>query len=157
VSEPRAAVANRGALTFAIMLANIMQGFDTTIAHVALRHIRGSLSASLDRISWVPTSYIVAAAIMMPLIGWLADNPLARAPYLSAPYSLTDPNGIAAALNAEVMRQAAMVAYINEFALMMVIALASAALLLLISPGSSDVVARGTPIAPRAMRPGCLG
>ena len=67
-------MANRGPLTVAIMLANIMQGLDTTIANVALPHIRGSLSASLDQISWVLTSYIVAAAIMMPLTGWLAGR-----------------------------------------------------------------------------------
>jgi MFS transporter, DHA2 family, multidrug resistance protein len=73
-SEPRQPAANRGPLTFAIMLANIMQGLDTTIANVALPHIRGSLSASLDQISWVLTSYIVAAAIMMPLTGWLAGR-----------------------------------------------------------------------------------
>jgi MFS transporter, DHA2 family, multidrug resistance protein len=73
-SEPRGPVANRGAITLSIMLANIMQGLDTTIANVALPHIRGSLSASLDQISWVLTSYIVAAAIMMPLTGWLAGR-----------------------------------------------------------------------------------
>jgi MFS transporter, DHA2 family, multidrug resistance protein len=73
-SEARAAVPNRGAITLSIMLANIMQGLDTTIANVALPHIRGSLSASLDQISWVLTSYIVAAAIMMPLTGWLAGR-----------------------------------------------------------------------------------
>lgn len=73
-SEARAAVPNRIAITFSIMLANIMQGLDTTIANVALPHIRGSLSASLDQISWVLTSYIVAAAITMPLTGWLAGR-----------------------------------------------------------------------------------
>ncbi|MGH7048314.1 MAG: DHA2 family efflux MFS transporter permease subunit [Stellaceae bacterium] len=72
--EPRPSIANRGALTLAIMLANIMQGLDTTIANVALPHIRGSLSASLDQIAWVLTSYIVCAAIMMPLTGWLAGR-----------------------------------------------------------------------------------
>ena len=72
--EARGTVPNRGALTFSIMLANIMQGLDTTIANVALPHIRGSLSASLDQISWVLTSYIVAAAITMPLTGWLAGR-----------------------------------------------------------------------------------
>jgi DHA2 family multidrug resistance protein len=71
-SQPRPTGVRRGPLTIAIMLANIMQGLDTTIANVALPHIRGSLSASLDQISWVLTSYIVAAAIMMPLTGWLA-------------------------------------------------------------------------------------
>jgi MFS transporter, DHA2 family, multidrug resistance protein len=51
-----------------------MQGLDTTTANVALPHIRGSLSASLGQISWVLTSYIVAAAIPMPLTGWLAGR-----------------------------------------------------------------------------------
>jgi DHA2 family multidrug resistance protein len=73
-SDARERVPNRGAITLSIMLANIMQGLDTTIANVALPHIRGSLSASLDQISWVLTSYIVAAAIMMPLTGWLAGR-----------------------------------------------------------------------------------
>ncbi|MGA8551221.1 MAG: DHA2 family efflux MFS transporter permease subunit [Stellaceae bacterium] len=73
-SETPPLVANRGPLTFAIMLANIMQGLDTTIANVALPHIRGSLSASQDQIAWVLTSYIVCAAIMMPLTGWLAGR-----------------------------------------------------------------------------------
>jgi DHA2 family multidrug resistance protein len=73
-SDPRAAVPNRGAITVSIMLANIMQGLDTTIANVALPHIQGSLSASQDQIAWVLTSYIVSAAIMMPLTGWLAGR-----------------------------------------------------------------------------------
>ena len=59
------------------------------------------------------------------------DNPLAQAPYLAAPFSLTDPGGMAA-LNAEVTRQAAMVAYIDDFKLIMLIALASLPLLLLL-------------------------
>ena len=54
------------------------------------------------------------------------DNPLAQAPYLPAPFSLSTPSGMAA-LNAEVTRQAAMVAYIDDFKLMMLIALAAAA------------------------------
>jgi DHA2 family multidrug resistance protein len=61
-------------ITLSIMLANIMQGVDNTIANVALPHIQGSLSASQDQIAWVLTSYIVAAAIMMPLTGWLAGR-----------------------------------------------------------------------------------
>ena len=57
-----------------IMLANIMQGVDNTIANVALPHIQGSLSASQDQVAWVLTSYIVSAAVMMPLTGWLAGR-----------------------------------------------------------------------------------
>jgi len=67
-------VANRLAITVSIMLATIMQAVDTTIANVALPHIQGSLSATQDQISWVLTSYIVAAAIMTPLTGWLAGH-----------------------------------------------------------------------------------
>ena len=67
-------VANRGMITISIMLANIMQGLDNTILNVALPHIQGSLSASQDQIAWALTSYIVCAAIMMPLTGWLAGR-----------------------------------------------------------------------------------
>ena len=51
-----------------------MQALDTTIANVALPYMQGSLSASLDQINWVLTSYIVASAIMTAPIGWVADR-----------------------------------------------------------------------------------
>jgi DHA2 family multidrug resistance protein len=59
------------------------------------------------------------------------DNPLAQWPYLAAPYSLSNPAGIAA-LNHEVTRQASMIAYNNDFALMLMVILASLPLLLLV-------------------------
>ncbi|HLI12902.1 MAG TPA: DHA2 family efflux MFS transporter permease subunit [Alphaproteobacteria bacterium] len=65
---------NRGMITVSIMLATIMQALDTTIANVALPHMQGSLSASQDQITWVLTSYIVAAAIMTPMTGWLSGR-----------------------------------------------------------------------------------
>src|SRR6202049_4251640 len=61
-------------VTVCCMTATIMQALDTTIANVALPYMQGSLSASLDQINWVLTSYIVAAAIMTAPIGWLADR-----------------------------------------------------------------------------------
>jgi hypothetical protein len=73
-SEAARPVANRGMITISIMLANIMQGVDNSILNVALPHIQGSLSASLDQVAWALTSYIVCAAIMMPLTGWLAGR-----------------------------------------------------------------------------------
>jgi DHA2 family multidrug resistance protein len=51
-----------------------MQALDNTIANVALPRIQGSLSATQDQMTWVLTSYIVAAAIMTPLSGWLAGQ-----------------------------------------------------------------------------------
>jgi DHA2 family multidrug resistance protein len=67
-------VANRGAITACVILAVIMQALDTTIANVALPYIEGSVSASADQINWVLTSYIVAAAIMTPPSGFLANR-----------------------------------------------------------------------------------
>src|SRR5262245_50347017 len=69
ISKPR-----RMLVTICAMTATIMQALDTTIANVALPYMQGSLSASLDQINWVLTSYIVAAAIMTAPIGWLADR-----------------------------------------------------------------------------------
>jgi len=62
---------NRGAITVCVMLATLMQSLDTTIANVALPHMQGSLAASQDQVTWVLTSYIVAAAIATPLTGYL--------------------------------------------------------------------------------------
>src|ERR671929_1410662 len=68
------AAPNRAAITVCVMLATIMQALDTTIANVALPYMQGSLSATLDQINWVLTSYIIAAAIMTPPTGWLAGR-----------------------------------------------------------------------------------
>ncbi len=65
-------VANRVPITIGMMLATVMNSLDTTIANVALPQMRGSLSASPDQITWVLTSYIIAAAIMTPMSGWLS-------------------------------------------------------------------------------------
>ncbi|MDB5467292.1 MAG: drug resistance transporter, EmrB/QacA subfamily [Phenylobacterium sp.] len=65
---------NRWPITISIMLATVMNSLDTTIANVALPHMQGSISASPEQITWVLTSYIVAAAIMTPMSGWLADR-----------------------------------------------------------------------------------
>ena len=65
---------NRLPITIAVMLATTMNSLDSTIANVALPHIQGSVSASAEQITWVLTSYIVAATIMTPLTGFLADR-----------------------------------------------------------------------------------
>jgi DHA2 family multidrug resistance protein len=67
-------IPHRGMITISIMLATIMQALDTTIANVALPHMQGALQSSQDQISWVLTSYIVAAAIATPLTGWLCST-----------------------------------------------------------------------------------
>ena len=64
----------RNMVTICAMTATIMQALDTTIANVALPYMQGTVSASADQISWVLTSYIVAAAIMTAPVGWIANR-----------------------------------------------------------------------------------
>ena len=58
--------------TICVMMATIMQVLDITIANVSLPYMQASLSATLDQVSWVLTSYVVAAAVMTSPVGWLA-------------------------------------------------------------------------------------
>jgi MFS transporter, DHA2 family, multidrug resistance protein len=76
--------AHRILITITVMLASFMQTLDNTIANVALPRMQGSLSATQDQMTWVLTSYIVAAAIMTPLSGWLAGQIGRRRVFLSS-------------------------------------------------------------------------
>jgi DHA2 family multidrug resistance protein len=60
-------------ITGAVMLVTVMQVLDVTVTNVALPHIQGSLSAAVDEVSWVLTSYLAATAIVLPATGWLAS------------------------------------------------------------------------------------
>ena len=62
----------RGLITASAMLAMFMQTLNSTIANVALPYMQGSMSASADEITWVLTSYVIAAAIMTAPVGWMA-------------------------------------------------------------------------------------
>ena len=73
-ASPSGRVPFHGLITVSVMLATIMQALDTTIANVALPKMQGTLSATQDEMGWVLTSYIVAAAITIPLTGWLAGE-----------------------------------------------------------------------------------
>src|SRR4051812_46770929 len=65
-------VPHRGILTVCAMIATLMQALDSTIANVSLPYMQGSMSASYDEITWVLTSYVIAAAIMTAPVGWMA-------------------------------------------------------------------------------------
>jgi DHA2 family multidrug resistance protein len=68
------ATTQRTIITVCAMLATLMQALDSTIANVALPYMQGSLAATSDQITWVLTSYIVAAAIMTAPVGWLSAH-----------------------------------------------------------------------------------
>ncbi|HVB66241.1 MAG TPA: DHA2 family efflux MFS transporter permease subunit [Acetobacteraceae bacterium] len=65
-------VPHRGIITVCVIGATLVQALDQTIANVALPYMQGSFSASFDEITWVLTSYIIAAAIMTAPVGWFA-------------------------------------------------------------------------------------
>lgn len=72
--QPMLQVRYRWLVTIGVMGAMVMQILDTTIANVALGHMMTSLGATLDTITWVLTSYIIATAIALPATGWLSDR-----------------------------------------------------------------------------------
>jgi DHA2 family multidrug resistance protein len=64
---------NRAIVSISTMMATFLVILDVTIANVALDHMRGTLSAAVDEITWVLTSFLVANAISLPITGWLSD------------------------------------------------------------------------------------
>ncbi len=64
---------NPWVIAFTVMLATFMEVLDTSVANVALPHIAGNLSATVDETTWVLTSYLVANAIVLPLSGWFSS------------------------------------------------------------------------------------
>lgn len=86
---PALPVRHRGLLTVAVMGASVIQILDSTIANVAIPHMQSSLGATLDSITWVLTSYIIAGAVAMPITGWLSDRIGSRNLFIGAVIGFT--------------------------------------------------------------------
>jgi DHA2 family multidrug resistance protein len=69
---PPISPARKWAITVSVMVVAFMQILDTSVTNVILPHLQGSLSAGLEEVSWVITSYLAANAIVIPATGWLA-------------------------------------------------------------------------------------
>jgi len=65
-------VPHRALITICVMMGNLMQSLDASIANVSLPYMQGTLSTSAEEITWVLTSYVIAAAIMTAPVGWMA-------------------------------------------------------------------------------------
>jgi DHA2 family multidrug resistance protein len=63
--------ARKWTITFSVMLVTVMQVLDTSITNVALPHMQGTLSAGVEEMSWVLTSFLAANAMVIPATGWL--------------------------------------------------------------------------------------
>jgi len=61
-------------LIIAVVLTAILEVLDITIVSVSIPHMLGSFGATSDQITWVLTSYLVAAAVGMPLTGYLSER-----------------------------------------------------------------------------------
>jgi MFS transporter, DHA2 family, multidrug resistance protein len=59
-------------LTVAIATASFMEILDMTIVNVSVPSISGSLGVTPSEGTWAVSSYMLAAAIMQPLSGWIA-------------------------------------------------------------------------------------
>ena len=61
-------------IAIAVMLGTMLEMLDTSIINVSLPHMQGSFSASVDEITWVLTSYLLANGIMIPMTGWISSR-----------------------------------------------------------------------------------
>ena len=93
-----------------------------------MRMIGGSVGISILEAQLTQNTQIVHSRLAE---GLRPDNPLMQGYTLGSHFSLTAPSGVAA-LNAEITRQASMVAYIDDFKMMMLVLLCSLPLVLLI-------------------------
>jgi DHA2 family multidrug resistance protein len=59
-------------IALAVMLGATLEILDTSIINVALPHMQGSFSASVDEITWVLTSYLVSNGVTLPMTGWIS-------------------------------------------------------------------------------------
>jgi MFS transporter, DHA2 family, multidrug resistance protein len=59
-------------LTFALSLATFIEVLDSTVTNVAVPSIAGDLGVANTQGTWVISSYSAAAAIAVPLTGWVA-------------------------------------------------------------------------------------
>jgi MFS transporter, DHA2 family, multidrug resistance protein len=111
-------------VTFATLPRNLLtQG---TAIFSLMRNVGGSVGISIVVALLAENTQTVHSQLVQNL---RPDNPLAQ--HLPGPWSLGNASGIAA-LNAEVTRQAQMVAYIDDYKLMMIIVLLASPLLLLL-------------------------
>ncbi|HTO07320.1 MAG TPA: DHA2 family efflux MFS transporter permease subunit [Myxococcota bacterium] len=57
-----------------VMLALVLEILDSSIVNVALPSMMGNLGATVDEISWVVTSYIIANVIVIPMTSFLSGR-----------------------------------------------------------------------------------
>ena len=73
IPSPEYQAQHKWLIALAVMLGTVSgDSRQHSIVNVSLPHMQGSFSASVDEVTWVVTSYLVANGIMIPLTGWIS-------------------------------------------------------------------------------------
>jgi DHA2 family multidrug resistance protein len=64
---------HRWFIALTTVLGTFIEVLDTSVANVALPHMKGTYAVGTDEITWVITSYLVANAVILPMTGWLGS------------------------------------------------------------------------------------
>ena len=62
---------NKWLVTVSITFGTLMGAIDASIVNVALPHIRGSVGATIEEITWISSGFALANVVVMPLTGFL--------------------------------------------------------------------------------------
>lgn len=69
-TAPRPPV-NKWLVTLSVTFGTLMGAIDGSIVNVAIPHLRGELSATVEEITWISTAFIIATVLVMPLTAFL--------------------------------------------------------------------------------------
>jgi len=62
---------NKWLVTISVTFGTLMGAIDASIVNVAIPHLRGALSATVEEVTWVSTAFIIATVLVMPLTAFL--------------------------------------------------------------------------------------
>jgi DHA2 family multidrug resistance protein len=79
-----------------IMLGTFMAILDSSIVNVALPHMMSAFGVTRDKIEWITTSFLLASAATMPLVGWLTTKFGYKKLYISSLFLFTIASGLCA-------------------------------------------------------------
>jgi MFS transporter, DHA2 family, multidrug resistance protein len=61
-------------IALSMMTGSLMVSINGSIVSVALPQMRGSLGATVEEIAWVPTGFILASVVVMPIVAMLSSR-----------------------------------------------------------------------------------
>lgn len=61
-------------LTWSVLIGAMLAPLNSMIVSVAIPDIMAAFSVDVDRVQWVMTVYMLAAAVVIPCIGWLGET-----------------------------------------------------------------------------------